>query len=299
MMAQFTARNTAEGVTEGLDLHGRTVLLTGCTSGIGRETLRVLALRGAHVIAAGRTEEKARAACADVAPKGSTTAVACELSDFDSVRACADRVQALGRPLDVILCNAGIMALPRLEQRYGTELQFVTNHLGHFLLVTRLLDALLAAPAGRVVMVSSAAHSIARPAGIEFDDLSGERRYQPWRAYGQSKLANLLFARELNRRLRGTPARANALHPGAISTDLARYMNPLFAWVFSTLARPFLKNVAQGAATSCWVATSAELDGVGGLYFADCAEASSSPQGRDPQIARRLWAVSEDLVTRN
>jgi WW domain-containing oxidoreductase len=296
-MAEFDARSTAEEVTAGLDLTGRTVLLTGCNGGIGHETLRVLVRRGAHVIATGRTEEKARAACAAVG--GETTPLACELADFDSVRACADAVLATGRPLDAVICNAGIMALPRRQQRYGLELQFVTNHLGHFLLVNRCLDAVLAAPAGRVVMVSSAAHAMARPAGIEFDDLSGERRYSPWRAYGQSKLANLLFARELDRRLQGTSATANALHPGAISTDLGRNLNPVFRFVFSTVARPFLKSVAQGAATQCWVATAPELEAVGGSYFADCTEAPTTPQGRDPALARRLWSVSEDLVTRH
>ena len=147
----FGYGSSAEDVTAGLDLRGQTILLTGCNSGIGKETLRVLALRGAHVIAAARNEEKARAACADVG--GETTPVACELSEPSSVRACAARVKALGRPLNAIICNAGIMALPKLTLERGYELQFFTNHMGHFILVTSLLDQL--ADDGRVVMLSS------------------------------------------------------------------------------------------------------------------------------------------------
>lgn len=295
-MGRFDHRSTAMDVTEGLDLSGRTALVTGCNSGIGRETMRVLALRGAHVIGAARTLDKARSACASVA--GDTTPVACELADFASVRACAEAVRSLDRPLDMLICNAGIMAPPRLEQRHGLELQFVTNHLGHFLLVTSLLDRVKAAPAGRVVMVSSAAHQFAPAAGIDFENLSGDRGYRPWRAYGQSKLANLLFARALDARLRNSRARANALHPGAIATDLGRSVGPLFQLLMSRIAKPFLKSIPQGAATTCYVATRPELDAMGGLYFADCDEALCSPQGRDDALASRLWEVSAALVSR-
>ncbi|HSG89462.1 MAG TPA: SDR family oxidoreductase [Pseudomonadales bacterium] len=293
-MNEFGRRSTAEQVTAGLDLRGRTALVTGCNSGIGFETMRVLALRGAHVIGAARTLDKARAACGAVT--GSTTPVVCELSDFDSVRACVAAVQAGGEPLDMLICNAGIMALPRLQQRYGLELQFVTNHLGHFLLATRLRDQLAAARAGRVVLVSSLAHQFARSAGIEFDDLSGQQRYRPWRAYGQSKLANILFAKTLNRRLQATNARANALHPGAISTGLGRHQGRVFSTLFNRVAPRLLKSVEQGAATTCYVATRPELDAVGGAYFADCAEATCSPQARDAELGRRLWEFSEAFV---
>lgn len=176
----FGYTSTAEQVTAGVDLNGQTILLTGCNSGIGKETLRVLTRRGAHVIATARTVEKAQAACNEVG--GATTPVACELSEPASVKACAEEVMALGRHLDAIICNAGVMALRELGQTHGYEAQFFTNHIGHFTLVTSLLDQL--ADDGRVVMVASEAHKGAPPEGIQFDNLSGERKYGTWQAYG-------------------------------------------------------------------------------------------------------------------
>ena len=222
-MTSFDKSTTAaEQVTAGLDLTGPTALVTGATSGIGLETARVLALRGAHVLVTGRTLDKARAACAGI--PGRATPLACELEDFDAVAECAARVVQLGVPLDMLICNAGIMAPPALELVRGLEKQFVVNHLGHFLLVHRLLDAVRAAPAGRVVMVSSSAHKWAPPGGIAFDNLTGEKGYDPRVFYGQSKLANALVARELARRLAGTVTTANAVHPGLIITNIIRYI---------------------------------------------------------------------------
>jgi len=288
----FGYGSTAEDVTAGLDLSGRTVLLTGCNSGIGKETLRVLAMRGAHVIAAARTLEKARAACDSVG--GETTPIACELSDPASVLACAAEVIALGRPLDAVICNAGIMALPKLEQKHGYELQFFTNHIGHFILVTSLLDSL--ADKGRVVVVSSDAHNGAPSEGIEFDNLSGEREYGSWSNYGQSKLANLLFARQLAKRLEGTGKTANSLHPGVIHTNLARSMNPI-AKVALAIAGPLvLKSAAEGAATQCYLAVHPSVEGVSGKYFADCNVSKSSSKGRDDALAEKLWVVSEKIA---
>ena len=195
----FGARSTAEAVTAQLSLEGKTFLVTGCNSGLGLETLRILSLRGARVLATARTEEKAQAACAQVAAsKGKGLAL--ELADPASVRACVEAVKRDGSRLDGIICNAGIMALPEPKKAFGYELQFFTNHVGHFMLVTGLLDRL--ADEGRVVMLSSGAHMRAPKGGIEFDNLSGDIGYTPWKAYGQSKLANLLFAKELARRLR-------------------------------------------------------------------------------------------------
>lgn len=289
----FGYGTTAEQATQGVDLSGKTVLITGCNSGLGVETARVMALRGAHVIGAARTKDKAQAACADL---GETTPVACELSEPASVRACVEAVKALGRPLDAIVCNAGIMALPKLEQKHGYELQFFTNHIGHFMLVTGLLDSL--ADRGRVVVVSSGAHKAAPKEGIQFDNLSGELGYAAWRNYGQSKLANLLFARELSRRLEGTGKTANALHPGVIKTNLGRHMNPA-ARVALGIANPlFLKSIAQGAATQCYVAVHPAAAEVSGEYFADCNVAKSSPQGQDLEQAKKLWDVSEQIVAK-
>lgn len=288
----FGYGSTAEEVTEGLDLSGRTILLTGCNSGIGKETLRVLAKRGAHVIGAARTLEKAQGACDDVG--GETTPVACELSEPASIEACAEQVRQLGRPLDAIICNAGIMALPELHQKHGYELQFFTNHMGHFILVTSLLDRL--DDEGRVVVVASEAHKNAPDEGIQFDNLSGERGYSPWAAYGQSKLANILFTRELAKRLRGSAKTANCLHPGVIHTNLGRSMNPI-ARVALTLAEPLvLKSIPEGAATQCYVAVHPNVQDVSGKYFADCNESRTTSQGRDEAMATKLWDVSERIA---
>jgi NAD(P)-dependent dehydrogenase (short-subunit alcohol dehydrogenase family) len=288
----FGYGSTAEDVTEGLDLSGRTIVLTGCNSGIGKETLRVLTKRGAHVIAAARTIEKAKAACEDVG--GETTPVACELSEPASVRACAAKVIELGRPLSAIICNAGIMALPKLNLQHGYELQFFTNHIGHFILVTSLLDQL--ADDGRVVVVSSDAHKGAPSAGIQFDNLDCRSGYNPWANYGQSKLANVLFAKQLAKRLEGTGKTANSLHPGVIRTNLARSMNPIARVALSIGAPLVLKSIPEGAATECYLAVHPDVAGVSGKYFADCNEAETSAQGRDDALAEKLWDVSEKIV---
>ena len=290
----FGYGSTAEDVTEGLDLSGRTILLTGCNSGIGKETLRVLANRGAHVIAAARTLEKAQAACNEVG--GETTPVACELSEPASVQACAAQVIALGRPLDAIICNAGIMALPTLNQKFGYELQFFTNHIGHFMLVTSLLDSLAAK--GRVVMVSSDAHHRAPREGIQFDNLTGEREYGALANYGQSKLANLLFANHLAKRLEGTGKTANSLHPGVIHTNLARSMNPIAKGALAIAAPLVLKSVAEGAATQCYLAVHPNVEGVAGKYFSDCNVGKSSRHGRDVEMAAKLWEMSEQIAVK-
>jgi NAD(P)-dependent dehydrogenase (short-subunit alcohol dehydrogenase family) len=286
----FGYASTADLVTRGLDLHAKTILLTGCNSGLGRETLRVLSLRGARLFATARSLDKATQACAEASRDA--TPLACDLAEPGSVRACVAAIQQSGARLDAIICNAGIMALPRLEQVHGYEKQFFTNHMGHFLLVTGLISAL--APEGRVVVVSSDAHRGAPASGIEFDNLSGERGYAPWRAYGQSKLANLLFARELSRRLPGQRQTANALHPGVIATNLTRH-SPLVRAAFALAAPLALKNVAQGAATQCYVATHPAL-AANGEYFSDCNVGRSSRLGQDIGLALRLWETSERIA---
>jgi len=287
----FGYASTAEEVTAGLDLTGQTILLTGSNSGIGKETARVLANRGAHVIAAARTIDKAQQACGEIG--GKATPVACELSEPASVRACADTVADLG-PLDSIICNAGIMALPELHQQHGYELQFFTNHIGHFILVTSLLDTL--AENGRVVMVSSDAHNGAPKEGIQFDNLTGERGYSAWANYGQSKLANLLFANHLAKRLQGTGKTANSLHPGVIHTNLARSMNPIARGALAIGAPLVLKSVGEGAATTCYLAVHPGVEGVAGKYFSDCNVGKSSSRGRDEEMAAKLWEVSEKIA---
>lgn len=288
----FGYNSTAEEVTEGLSLEGKTMLVTGCNSGLGLEAMRVLALRGARVVGTARTVEKAKEACASV--KGKTVPVACELSDPASVRACVEEVKKQGITLDAIICNAGIMALPKLKKAHGYELQFFTNHIGHFILVTGLLDRLT--DTGRVVMLSSAAHTQAPKSGIELDNLDGAKRYTPWGNYGQSKLANLLFAKELSRRFAGTKKTANAVHPGVIRTNLARHMNAFLTFLFGTFGPLLLKTVPQGAATEVFVATSPKLADVSGEYFADCNVAEPRADANDAELAKKLWQKSEEIV---
>jgi WW domain-containing oxidoreductase len=244
------------------------------------------------VVGTARTLDKAEAACDAV--KGKTVPLACELSDPASVRACVESVKREGLGLDAIICNAGIMALPKLEQAYGVELQFFTNHVGHFMLVTGLLDQLAAD--GRVVMLSSGAHAMAPKEGIEFDNLSGEKGYQGWRNYGQSKMANLLFAKELARRFAGTRKTANAVHPGVIKTNLGRHMNPVAQAVFGVVGRLTLKSVPQGAATEVYAAVHPAVATTSGAYFADCNVARPRPDADDPALAAKLWQVSEKIV---
>lgn len=288
----FGYQSTAEEVTDGLHLRGRLILVTGGNSGLGLETVRVLALRGACVIATGRSEDKVRSACGGMA--GEIVPLACELTDPRSVRACADAVITKHGLLDAIICNAGVIASPKVERVLGYERVFFTNHVGHFILVTNLLGRL--AQGARVVMVTSGAHRVTRSAGIELDDLSGGEHYSRWTAYGQSKLANLLFAKELARRLGGHGRTANAVDPGAINTNLARNTSALLRAGMS-LASPLLfKNVAQGAATQCYVATNPALDSVSGEYFRDCNIAPSSPLSQDSELAAQLWAKSERIA---
>ena len=232
----------------------------------------------------------------DAAHASGALPVACELAEPESVLSCVSAVEKDGVRLDAIICNAGIMALPKLEKVHGYEKQFFTNHIGHFLLVTRLLPRL--AETGRVVMLSSSAHSGAPPEGIAFDNLQGEKSYSPWAAYGQSKLANLLFARELSRRLSSDKQTANAVHPGVIKTNLGRNM-PAPARAALAIASPLvLKSEAQGAATQCYVAVHPDAASITGEYFADCNVSSSTRQGRDMDLAERLWEESERIIER-
>lgn len=289
--SQFSPDATAEEVTAGIDLSGKTIVVTGCNSGIGLETMRVLALRGAHVIGTARTLEKGQEACDGI--DGVATPVVLELTDFDSVVACADRIHAMNVPLDGLICNAGVL-LTELQQVRGLEMQFVVNHLGHFLLTNRLLDQVIAAPQGRVIVVGSMSHRQVPEGGIQFDDLSGEGWAQ--QAYGHSKLANGLFSLELSKRLSGTTATSNSLHPGVVATNIMRNLD--FTPPAGGGGRFTFETPAQGAATSCYLASHPALAGVSGYYFVDCNPAEQSEHQQDEQMAARLWQVSEEL-TRN
>lgn len=293
----FDADSTAEDVTSGLDLAGKTAFITGCNSGLGYETMRVLTMRGATVIGAARNEEKAEKACASV--EGDAIPVVCELSDLDSIKSCGKTVQAMGKPIDMLILNAGIMALPELTQVSGLEMQFFVNHIGHFALTSWLLGQVRQAPQGRVVSLSSSGHMFAPDEGIPFDNLSGETgEYSPWGAYGVSKLANGLFVLRLSEMLQeeGSNATANAVHPGIINTNLGRSF-PWYTRLFaSTLGWTFMKSTGEGAATQCYVATAEELAETNGYYFADCNPLLPDPRMLDEAQAKRLWTESEKIA---
>ena len=291
----FGYGTTAEEVTEGIDLTGKTILITGCNSGLGKESMRVLSLRGATIFGLGRTKEKVEEAFKEAGVKQSKS-FTCELSDPKSVRQCVEEIKKENSKIDVLLCNAGIMALPKLEKSNGYELQFFTNHIGHFILVTGLLDSLT--ENGRVVMLSSAAHNAAPKDGIEFDNLSGEKSYSAWTAYGQSKIANLLFAKELARRFQGSKKTAYAVHPGVIPTNLGRHMNPIAIAIFGLSKHLFLKSIEQGSATQCYTATNPNVIQNSGSYFADCNVAVTRKEAEDADLAKKLWEVSEGIVSK-
>lgn len=290
----FGYASTAEEVTDGVDLRGKTVLVTGVTSGLGLESARVLALRGARIFGLARDRDKAAAA---MRPFGEGhLPFACELSEPASVRACVEAVAGADGSIDVLLLNAGIMALPERTLKLGHELQFLTNHVGHFILTTGLLPRL--ADGGRVVVLSSTAHKYTPPGGIAFGDLTLANGYRDWTAYGQSKLANLLFARALAKRLEGTGKVANAVHPGVIPTNLGRHMSPVARALQPLGAALAMKTVPQGAATQCWAAAHPAAGAINGQYLADCNVAESSAHGRDLAMAERLWTVTEEIVAK-
>lgn len=290
----FGYGSTAEEVTKGISLSGKTILITGCNSGLGKESMRVLSMRGAKIIGTARTLEKATIACKEVGGANSK-GYACELSDPSSVRACVESIKKDNLKLDVIICNAGIMALPVLEKAHGYELQFFTNHIGHFILVTGLLSVLT--EEGRVVMLSSSAHKMAPKGGIRFDNLNGEKWYKSWPFYGQSKFANLLFAKELAERFKGTKKTAFALHPGVIQTNLGRHMNSFSRFIFGLTDPLFLKSIPQGAATECYLATNPNVVSLSGNYFADCNIATPRKDSENKELSKKLWEVSEQIVS--
>jgi WW domain-containing oxidoreductase len=245
------------------------------------------------VIAAARDLKTAQQACSRV--DGKTTPLACDLSDLQSVQQAIASVIAAGWRVDRVIANAGIMMLPRLEQIQGLEKQFVVNYLGHFMLINGILGAVPRHAGARIVIVASRAHQRAPREGIEFENLSGEHGYGAMRAYGQTNVARILFARALARRLSADGITVNSLHPGVIgSTSIARHLNPLLAMGI----RLFSKTIAQGAATQCYLAANPEVAGVTGQYFSDCRIAQPSRIAQDDQLGERLWAVSEQLLAR-
>jgi NAD(P)-dependent dehydrogenase (short-subunit alcohol dehydrogenase family) len=280
------------------------VLITGATTGIGKETARALAGAGATVVVTARTDEKGETAVAelvDLVPGADISYDVLELGSLESVRAFTDRFTASHDRLDLLVGNAGIMAVPFGRTDDGFELQFGTNHLGHFLLVGRLLPLLEAGAPARVVLLSSGGHAAS---DIIWDDPNFEAHdYSKMEAYGQSKTANILHAVELDRRYGPLGVHAYAVHPGMVATDLGRHFTredyeelKERAKAAPTGKLPPRVGVDVGAATSVWAVVAPELEAQGGTYLADCAVAEARPYATDPDAARRLWVLSEELV---
>jgi NAD(P)-dependent dehydrogenase (short-subunit alcohol dehydrogenase family) len=305
----FTRETTTDDVLRGVDLTGRTIVVTGASSGLGEETARALAAHGATVVATARDAAKGEAALARLRaahPEADVRLELLDLASLRSVRDCAERIRAGHDRVHGIVANAGVMAAPYGETEEGFELQFGSNHLGHFALVTDLTDELVAGAPSRVVVLSSAAH---RWGDIDLDDPNFRTTpYRKFRAYGASKTANVLFAVELDRRMRDRGVRAFAVHPGGIHTNLGRHLtdedqNRISVGAAATGTS--WKTVPQGAATSVWALTSPDLVGRGGLYLEDCRIAdvvdTEHPVGvrsfaLDQARAQRLWDLSEQLI---
>jgi NAD(P)-dependent dehydrogenase (short-subunit alcohol dehydrogenase family) len=321
MAEKLGATSTTDDVLAGIDLRGKRILVTGVSAGLGVETARALAAHGASVIGAARDLDKAEQAIAEArreatAAGGSIELISLDLANLASVRTCADELQRAGKPLDVIIANAGVMATPFGKTADGFETQFGTNHLGHFVLVNRV--ASLIPSGGRVIVLASSGH---RFADVDLDDPGFERTpYEPFAAYGRAKTANILFAVAFDERHRARGVRAAAVHPGGIRTELGRHMDEsqmtaMLERINSQLASegkgPFeFKTVPQGAATSIWAAVVAASEDVGGRYCENCHvseivadDVVITPISEgvrryalDPAHANALWHKSEEMV---
>lgn len=305
----FGHDTTTDEVLDGIDLSGKLALVTGGSSGLGAETARALAAHGADVILTARNVEKGETVAGGIREStGKQIGVEqLELGSIASIRAFAERFLAKHDKLDLLINNAGVMACPFDKTEDGFEMQFGTNHLGHFLMTGLIAPALLKAAPARVVSLSSRGHQMSP---VVFDDIHFENReYEKWSSYGQSKTANILFAVELDRRLGERGVHANAVHPGVIMTELARHMVPEdFEYLQSRAPSGGLqmKPVEAGAATQVYAATAPELEGRGSCYLEDChvAEVDDADEARegvrsyalDPEAASRLWKISEEMV---
>src|SRR6267142_1808081 len=286
------------------DQSGRTAVITGANTGLGYETAAALAAKGAHVVLAVRNIEKGKEAARGIeqaTPDAQVQLQELDLTSLDSIRAAANDLRSDHESIDLLINNAGVMFTPKSTTKDGFELQFGTNHLGHFALTNLLLDRVLAAPGSRIVTVSSQGHRFAR--GIRFDDLQWERSYGRVGAYGQAKLANLLFTYELQRRLIGTNTIAVAAHPGGSRTELTRNLPPLVAAV-TRLAEPLFQSAEMGALPTLRAATDPGV--LGGQYYGPDGfgeqrgypkVVASSEASHDTDAQRRLWTVSEELTS--
>jgi NAD(P)-dependent dehydrogenase (short-subunit alcohol dehydrogenase family) len=287
------------------DQTGRTAVITGANTGLGYETAAALAAKGAHVVLAVRNAEKGKAAAdliARATPGASVAVQQLDLSSLESIRTAADELRSKYDSIDLLINNAGVMMTPKATTKDGFELQFGTNHLGHFALTNLLLDRVLAAPGSRIVTVSSVGHRFARH-GIRFDDLQWENSYSRVGAYGQAKLANLMFTYELQRRLQGSNTIAVAAHPGGSNTELMRNL-PVAIRGVGALLTPLFQGADMGALPTLRAATDPGV--LGGQYFGPDGfgeqrgypkVVASSVASHDTDAQRRLWAVSEELTS--
>ncbi|XP_052133752.1 short-chain dehydrogenase TIC 32, chloroplastic-like isoform X1 [Oryza glaberrima] len=302
----FSGASTAEEVTAGVDARGLVAVITGASSGIGLETARVMALRGVRVVMAVRNVaagHRASEAIRAEIPGAGIHVLEMDLSSMDSVRRFATEFEALNLPLNILINNAGIMTRNCTRSMDGLELQFATNHIGHFLLTNLLLENMKRTSSetgveGRIVNVSSSAHFVTYPKGICFDKVKEPSRFISLIAYGQSKLANILHSTELSRVLKedGVNISANAVHPGVVTTNLFRHRTIINALVKS-IGRFIHKTVEQGAATTCYVALHSQVTGISGKYFSNCNLDTPSSQASNAELANKLWEFSSKIVS--
>ncbi|KAI4351700.1 hypothetical protein L6164_006034 [Bauhinia variegata] len=301
----YSSSSTAEKVTQGINGSDLTAIVTGATSGLGLETTRVLALRGVHVIMGVRNMVAAKdvkEAIMKEIPTAKVDPMELDLSSLASVRKFASEFIASGLPLNILINNAGLGSNSMLFSKDNIELLFATNHLGHFLLTNLLLDTMKNTASqskkeGRIVNVSSGLHKRSYPQGICFEKINDKSIFNPLCVYAQSKLANILHANELARRLKeeGVDITANSLQPGVVVTNIFRYSTLLNALI-KGLGRFVFKNVQQGAATTCYVALHPQVKGITGEYFSNCDLAKTSSQGSDMELASKLWDFSTKLI---
>ncbi|GJR60329.1 short-chain dehydrogenase TIC 32, chloroplastic-like protein [Tanacetum coccineum] len=301
----FSRFSTAEQVTQGIDASGLTAIVTGASSGIGTETARVLALRGVHVVMAIRNVSAGREvkeAILKQNPTANIDAMELDVSSLASVNSFVTDFKASGFPLNILINNAGILGTPYMLSKDNIELQFATNYVGHFYLTNLLLDTMKETAnksnkEGRVLNVSSRRHQISYPEGIRFDQINSHSGYDALSAYGQSKLANVLHANELARRLKedGVKITANSVNPGAIPTNIFRHYS-FFRGLTNIFGKYLLRDVHQGAATTCYVALHPQVQGITGKYFGDSNLAEASSQANDVQLAERLWDFTYKLI---
>jgi len=296
----FGATSTTDDVMAGIDLSGKTAVVTGASAGLGVETTRALAAAGAHVVMAVRDKAKGEAAAERVRAGAAGASVELgqlDLASLDSIRTFVAWLSERQPRIDLLINNAGVMAPPLLRTTEGFELQMGTNHLGHFLLTNVLTPAITAAAPARVINLSSRGHM---RSDIRWDDPHWRTtEYDKWEGYGQSKTANILFTVELDRRLHDEGVRAFAVHPGVIMTELSRHLSRDDVGTLRSRSpggRLEFKTAEQGAATTVWGATSPDLDGNGGLYLDDCQIGEPAPYALDPDSAARLWTWSEGEV---